>query len=71
MNTHKSATRLSSGYPTPEELAHHEREARRLRAEFIANGVASLLIALDRFARRITCRIAARFFGSDCSVPVC
>ena len=70
MNTPKSAARLSSSYPSPGELAHYEREARRLRAEFVANSVASLLIALDRFTRRITCRIAARLFGSDCNVPV-
>ena len=66
MDTRKSATRLSSGYPTPGELAHYDREARRLRAEFVANGVASLFIALDQLARRIACRIAARLFGSDC-----
>jgi cytochrome P450 len=66
MNTRKSSTRLSSAYPTPGELARYEREARRLRAEFIANGVARLVIALDRLVRRIACRIAARLLGSDC-----
>jgi hypothetical protein len=66
MNTRKPATRLSSAYPTPGQLAHYDREARRLRAEFIADGVASLVIALDRLVRRIACRIAARLFGSDC-----
>ena len=66
MNTGKPATRLSSRYPTPGQLAHYEREARRLRAEFFANGVANLVIALDRLVRRIACRTAARLFGSDC-----
>jgi hypothetical protein len=66
MNTRKSATRLSSAYPTSDELARYDREARRLRAEFIAYGAASLVIALDRLVRRIACRIAARLFGSDC-----
>jgi hypothetical protein len=66
MNTRKSATRLSSGYPTLAQLAHYEREARRLRAEFIADGMARLVIALDRLVRRIACRIAARLLGSDC-----
>jgi hypothetical protein len=66
MNTRKPATRLSSRYPTPGQLAHYDREARRLRAEFIADGVASLIIALDRLVRRIACRIAARLLGSDC-----
>ena len=66
MNTRKSSTRLSDGYPTPGQLARYEREARRLRAEFIADGAASLVIALDRLVRRIACRIAASLFGSDC-----
>jgi hypothetical protein len=66
MNTRKSATRPSGGYPTLGELAHYDREAHRLRAEFIAYGVASLVIALARLVRRITCRITARLFGSDC-----
>jgi hypothetical protein len=66
MNTRKPATRLSSAYPTPGQLAHYDREARRLRAEFIADGVASLVIALDRLVRRIACRIAEKLFGSDC-----
>jgi len=66
MNTRKPATRLSSAYPTPGQLARYEREARRLRAEFIADGVARLVIALDRFVRRIACRIAAKYLGSDC-----
>jgi hypothetical protein len=66
MNTRKSSTRPSGAYPTLDQLARYEREARRLRAEFIANGVASLVIALDRLVRRIACRIAARLLGSDC-----
>jgi len=45
MSTRTSATR------------HHDREARRLRGEFLANGMESLLIALDRFVRRIAQRI--------------
>jgi hypothetical protein len=66
MNTRKSATRLSSAYPTLGQLAHYEREAHRMHAKFIADGVARLVIALDRLVRRIACRIAARLFGSDC-----
>lgn len=66
MNTTKLRNRLSSAYPTPGQLAHYDQEARRLRAEFIAEGVANLYIALDRLVRRIACRVAAKFFGSDC-----
>jgi len=66
MNTRKSATRPSDAYPTPGQLARYEREARRLRAEFIEDGVARLVVALDRLVRHIACRIAARLFGSDC-----
>jgi len=66
MNTRKPATRLSDTYPTPSQLAHYDREARRLRAEFFADGAASVVIALDRLVRRIACRIAERLFGSDC-----
>jgi len=66
MNTGKPATRLSSPYPTPEELAHYELEARRLRSEFIGDFVTSLVIALDGLVRRVACGIAARLFGSDC-----
>jgi hypothetical protein len=66
MNTRKSATRPSDAYPTLGQLARYEREARRLRSEFIADGVARLVIALYRLVRRIACRIAARLLGSDC-----
>ena len=66
MNNRKSQTRLSNAYPTLGQIAHYEREARRLRAEFIAEGVANLYIAVDRLVRRIACRVAARLFGSDC-----
>jgi hypothetical protein len=67
MNTRKSATRLSSAYPTSDELARYDRKARRLRAEFIAYGAASLVVALDRLVRRIACRIAGRLCGPDCT----
>lgn len=66
MNTRKSATRLGDSYPTLGELAHYDREARRLRAEFIAECVANLYIAAERLVRRIACRVAAKLFGSDC-----
>jgi len=45
MSARKSATR------------HYDREARRLRGEFLANGMESFLIALDRFVRRIARRV--------------
>ena len=66
MNTRKPATRLSSVYPTPGELAHYDREARRLRAEFIEDSMVRFVIAFDQLIRRTACRIAARLFGSDC-----
>jgi hypothetical protein len=66
MSTRETPTRPSRAYPTRAQLAHYEQEARRLRAEFIAEGLASLYLALDRLVRRIACRIAARLFGSDC-----
>ena len=47
----------------------YDREARRQRAEFIANGMESLLLALDRFTRRVACRLAERLFGHDCDAP--
>jgi hypothetical protein len=50
-------------------MSNYEREARRLRAEFIASGVESAVVALDRFTRRVACRIAARLFGWDCFAP--
>jgi hypothetical protein len=58
MNARKSEIRLSSSYPTPAELAYHQREARRLRTEFMANSLARLFMALDRLASRIACRLA-------------
>jgi hypothetical protein len=66
MNTTDLKNRLNGAYPAPDQLAHYDREARRLRAEFIAQGVANLYIALDRLVRRIACGVAAKLFGSDC-----
>ena len=66
MSTRETPTRPSHAYPTPAQLEHYERKARHLRAEFIAEGLASLYIALDRLVRRIVCRVAASLFGSDC-----
>lgn len=70
MNTRRSDTRLVGSHPDFDELAYYEREARRLRAEFVANAIDAFLIALDRFTRRVACRIAARLFGSDCNPAV-
>ena len=66
MNDRESQIRLSSAYPTLGQIAHYDREARRLRAEFIAECVADLYIAVDRLVRRVACGVAARLFGSDC-----
>lgn len=64
MDTCDTVAPLRRGYLTDDEFTRHTRDARRLRAECIANGAANgvtyLVVAIVRLVRRI----AGRLFGS-------